>query len=260
MTTNKHKTELQKNYESMVEAVEEFVVKEGKSLQQAFHAAEEKLDDAKKISKEKIKLASTDLKNNLGIFSDALEGVGKAYKDEINFDVDYVSNSIWEKFQSIANSNTVELMAFTKNLRENAQAVLTQEHLLAHTEHHQWSSEHAFWLDEIELWKEQHRQALTKLVDIENAFKQQANILAGHENAIKIHSELEHQHEQKMANEEQDPTSEAFKIADDKKAALHQQEREIHLNQSVLHNEFKVKHLKIMAMINMLYKETLTAI
>jgi hypothetical protein len=38
----------------MVESVEAFVMQEGKTLQQAFLAAEQKLEDAKDISREKI--------------------------------------------------------------------------------------------------------------------------------------------------------------------------------------------------------------
>jgi hypothetical protein len=54
MKTNKQVTELQASYEAMVESVEAFVMQEGKTLQQAFLAAEQKLEDAKDISREKI--------------------------------------------------------------------------------------------------------------------------------------------------------------------------------------------------------------
>jgi hypothetical protein len=64
MKTNKQVTELQASYEAMVESVEAFVMQEGRTLQQAFLAAEQKREDAKDISKEKIQKVSKDLKSN----------------------------------------------------------------------------------------------------------------------------------------------------------------------------------------------------
>ncbi|MFQ3189714.1 MAG: hypothetical protein ACI936_000839 [Paraglaciecola sp.] len=111
------------------------------------------------MSKEKIHQASRDLKDNLRLWSDAVEGASEAYKDQIKFDLAYVNNSIWNKFQSIANSNTAEFIAFTRSFKEQAQTVKTGEHLAAHQEHNQWASEHALWLDEIEFWKKDYAQS-----------------------------------------------------------------------------------------------------
>jgi hypothetical protein len=57
MTANKQQSDIKASYHAMVEAVEEFMVKEGKTIQQAFHAAEEKLADATDASKDSIKQA-----------------------------------------------------------------------------------------------------------------------------------------------------------------------------------------------------------
>jgi MFS superfamily sulfate permease-like transporter len=254
--TKKPITDFQSSYQAMVDSVEEFVVKEGKTLQQAFHSAEEKLHDAKELSKEKIKQASKDLKNNLRLWSDAVEGASEAYKEQIKFDLAYVNNSIWSKFQSIANSNTVELMEFTRTLKEKAQSVRTEDHLVAHQEHHQWDSEHALWLDEIALWQSEHDKALTKLAEIEKALKQQSRSLHKHGLAIQAHAKLAQEHEKIMSNAEQDPSSEVFEEADEKEIAAHEKERQLHCQESELHHSLKTRHFKIMAMINMLYKES----
>lgn len=251
----KSKKRVTESYQAMVDSVEEFVVKEGKTLQQAFHAAEEKLADVTDISKEKIQHASSELKNNLRLWGEAVEGASEAYKEQIKFDIAYVNNSIWDKLQTIANTSTAELITFTKTLKENAQSVVTDEHIAAHQEHNQWSSEHALWLEEVDFWKIEHEQALSKLVEIEKALKQQSTSLAEHVKAIQVHAESDHQHEKIMKNAEQDPSSKVFEKADKKEAAEHLQERKVHAQQSELHHSLKTHHFKTMAMINVLYKE-----
>nr|WP_297348381.1 hypothetical protein [uncultured Glaciecola sp.] len=256
MKTKKRASDLQSSYQAIVDSVEEFVVKEGKTLQQAFYAAEEKLDAAKEISKEKIQQASSDLKDNLRLLGEAAEGVSQAYKEQVKFDLAYVNNSIWDKLQSIAVSNTAELMEFTRTLREKAQTAVTEEHLAAHQEHNKWDSDHALWLDEIEFWKKEHDQAQIKLAEIKNALKQKSAPLVDHARAIRANAEIGREHEKIMKNAEQDPSSEVFDEADEKEIKVHQRERQIHMQQSALHHELKTRHFKIMAMVNMLYKET----
>jgi hypothetical protein len=256
MKTKKNTTEeLQASYKAMIDEIEKFVTKEGKTLQQAFHSAEEKLIDAKEISKDKIEQASKDLKENFQIIGDAVEGVSEAYKNQIKLELSFINSSIWDKLQSIADSNTVELIAFTKSLREKTQDILTEKHLTSHQEHSQWNSEHDLWLDEIELWKKDHEQAIIKLAKIEKAMKQHSTSMIEHAQAIKVHAKTEHEHEKTMANTEQDLSSELLKEADDKVALLHQKERQIHKQQSKLHSALKTHHFKTMAMVNMLYKE-----
>lgn len=255
MNTKKKPSELQASYQAMIDNVEEFIVKEGKTLQQAFHAAEQKLDDAKEISKDKIQQASKDLKNNLRLLGEAAENVGEAYKERIKFDLAYVNSSIWDKLQSIAQSNTTELVAFTRTLREKAQTVVTTEHLSAHQEHTQWGSEHALWLAEIEFWKKEQAEALAKLADVEKALKQQSKALIKHAKAIQAHAEMDHKHEEAMKNAEQDPSSDVFEAADQKERVKHQKERKIHGQESESHHALKSQHFKVMAMFNMLYKE-----
>tara|TARA_R110002153_G_scaffold25502_4_gene80743 strand:+ start:18471 stop:19250 length:780 start_codon:yes stop_codon:yes gene_type:complete len=255
MKTKKKPTELQTSYHAMVDSVEAFVVQEGKSLKQAFKAAEEKLEDASELSKEKIQHASRYLKDNLRFWGETVEGVTDAYKDQIQFDIAYVNNSIWSKLQSIAKTNSAELMEFTRTLKEEAQSVRTAEHLGAHQEHNQWASEHALWLDEIEFWKKDHEQALTKLMEIEKALKQQSTSLFEHAQVIQALANIDHKHEEIMANAEHDPSSEVFKVADEKEIAVHNKERKIHTQHSEFHHAVKTHHFKIMAMINMLDKE-----
>ena len=255
MTTKKQKTELQKSYQAMVDSVETFVVKEGKTLQHAFHSAEKKLGDAKELSKEKIHQASKHLKENLRLWGDAVEGASEAYKNQIEFDIAYVNTSIWNKLQSIANTNTAEFIAFTQSLREEAQTTVSAEHLAAHQEHSQWASEHALWLDETEFWKKDQQQALAKLVEIEKSLKQQMDSIFEHSQVIQAFSSIDHRHEKTMANAEHDPTSEVFNVADEKEIALHDKERKIHGQHAEFHHALKTKHYKIMAMINMLDKE-----
>lgn len=255
MKTTKRTTDLHASYQAMVDNVEEFVVKEGKTLQQAFHAAEEKLVNAKDSSKEKIQQASKDLKNNLRLWGEAVEGATDAYKAQIQFDLAYVNHSIWEKLKSAANSNTAEFIEFTRTLNEKAQTVVSAEHLTAHQEHTQWGSEHALWLDEVEFWKKDHELALTKLAKIEKAFQQQSASLVEHAQAIQAHAETDHQHEEVLKNAEQDPTSQVFEEADEKETTKHKKQQKMHAKQAKLHDKFKSHHFKTMAMINMLYKE-----
>lgn len=255
MKKNKLATELQESYQAMVDSVEQFVVKEGKTLQQAFHAAEEKLHDAKEISKEKIQQASRELKNNLRLWSDAVEGASDAYKAQIEFDLAYVNKSIWDKLKSVANSNTAELIEFTRTLKEKAQTVTTNEHIAVHQEHNQWGAEHALWLDEIKFWQQEHDKAITKLGEIEKALKQHSESLSEHAQVIQAHANKEHDHEKIMSDAEQDPTNEVFKVADAKESEQHKIESKIHKQHAEFHHAIKTHHFKIMAMINMLHNE-----
>jgi hypothetical protein len=131
MKTKKSASELQSSYQAIVDSVEEFVVKEGKTLQQAFYA--------------------------------------------------------------------------------------TEEHLSTHQEHNKWDSDHA--------------------------------------RAIRANAEIGREYEKIMKNAEQDPSSEVFDEADEKEIKFHQRERQIHMQHSALHHELKTHHFKIMAIVNMLYKE-----
>ena len=255
MKTDKRKTELQISYQALVDSVEEFVVKEGKTLQQAFHAAEEKLHDAKEISKEKIQQASKDLKQHLRLLGETVEGVSEAYKNQVKFDLTYVNNSIWHKLQYVANSNTADLMAFTRTLKEKAQTVITEDHLVAHQEHIRWASEHALWLDEVDFWKKDQQQAMSKLMDIEKALNQQSTALFEHAQVIQALGNIDNRHEKVMANAEHDPSSDVFKFADESQVTLHQKETQLHGQHSESHHLLKTQHYKIMAMINALYKE-----
>lgn len=252
---NKLTKELQKTYQEVVDSVEEFVVKEGKTLQQAFHATEEKLYDAKEISKDKIQQASKYLKDNLRLLGETVEETSEAYKEQIKFNLNHVNHSIWDKLHRIANTNTSELIEFTKIHKEKAQAAIKDDHISAHLEHNQWGSEHDLWLDEVQLWEEDHVNALTKLTEIENALKQHSVLLAEHVQVIQAHAKIDHEHEEVMKAAEQDLNSKASEVADKKEMAVHQQERQIHAKHSELHHSLKSHHLKIMAMINMLHKE-----
>jgi hypothetical protein len=255
MKNKKHTTELQANYKAMVDSIEKFVIKEGKTLQEAFKAAEEQLEEAKEISKEHIQEASKDLKDKLHLWGDAIKGVNEAYKDQIHLEMTYINDSIWDKLQRVANSNYAELMNFTNTLKEKAQAVRSNEHLHAHQQHNQWACDHALWLDEVEYWKKDHLQARTKLVEIEKQLNQQSKSLDEHSQEIKKHSKIDHQHEKIVANAEQDPTSEVSKIMDEKAIAVHKKECNIHERNAANHQALKSQHLKIMSLVNMLHNE-----
>lgn len=255
MKSKKNKSDLQASYQAMVDNVEEFVIKEGKTLQQAFHAAEEKLNDAKDISKEKIQQASKELKNSLRLLSETAEGVGEAYKERIKFDLAYVNNSIWDKLQTIAKSNTVDLMEFSRTLQDRAQKAVTESHLAAHQEHNEWYSDNALWQDEVEFWKKENAQALKKLADIEATLREQSVFLTKHAKAIEIHSKKTEKHEEIMKNVEQDYSSEVSKAKDEKEGAKHLKERQVHAELSESHYALKTHHFKVMAMINTLHEE-----
>lgn len=255
MSNKKNKSDLQKSYQAMVDNVEEFVIKEGKTLQQAFHAAEQKLNTAKDMSKEKIQQASKELQSNLRLLSETAEGVGEAYKERIKFDLAYVNNSIWSKLQTIAKSNTVDLMEFSRTLQDRAQKAVTESHLAAHQEHTEWRSENALWQDEVDYWTKENDQALKKLNEIEAIIKQQNTLFNKHANAIQTLIKKTEKHEESMKNVEQDYSNETFKAKDDKQVAKHQKERQLHAEQSESHYALKTHHFKIMAMINILHKE-----
>ncbi|PWQ93807.1 zinc ribbon-containing protein [Leucothrix arctica] len=254
MTTKSLTTDIHNTYQMMIDAVEEFVVKEGKTVPQALDAAEKKLNESSVISKDEIKQVKRDLKDKLRLLAENAEGVSEAYKEQIKLNMAYVSTEIWDKLLKISDSNTAHLIAF-KREREEAQLVLTSEHLSAHQEHNLWNSEYDFWVTEANLWKSEHDQAIDKLTDIKKILKQQSKVLHEHVHAIEFHKERDHDYEVAMANAEKDPGNEDFRAADQKEAVHQKQERKIHEQYSEMHHVLKVQHYKIMGMINMLHKK-----
>lgn len=255
MKIKKLTAEIHTTYQTMVDAVEEFVVKEGKTVQQAFNAAEEKLHELSEISKDEIDQVSQDLKENLRLMGENVEGASEAYKEQIKLNMAFVNSTIWDKLLKTSDSSTAQLAQFTRALKEEAQAVTTGEHLSAHQEHSQWSAEYGLWLSEANLWKKEHDQAIHKLKDIETALKQQSAALHEHIQVIQSHEARDHEHETAMADAEKDPSSEDYKAADEGEATVHERERKIRVKHAEMHRVFKVHHYKMMGMINLLYKK-----
>ena len=255
MKSKQQSTDLHTAYQTMIDTVEKLVVKEGENIEQALETAEEKLGEAKQFSKKEIHKVSTDLKDNFRLFGETVESANKAYKDQIKLNMSFVNNSIWDKFLSIAETNTEELIEFTKTLKDKTQAIIKTGHPAAHHEHNKWDSEHAEWLEEIDSWKKEHEQGISKLQDIETAMKQQSLAFTEHAQVIQAHNKMTQEHEEVLKNSEEDPTSEAYKETDESEVGVHQQERHIHAQHKELHHKLKAHHLKMMAIINMLHRK-----
>lgn len=249
--------DLKRAYQTMVDTVEELVVKDGKNLQQAMHSAEEKLSEWNELSKEQVQEISTELKHDFQTLNENLNEAKESYKEEFKKDAAYVTDSIWGKLMKITDSNTEQLLVFEETLKEQAQAVTSGEHLTEHQEHTQWNSEHELWLAEIALWKKEHAEAFSKLEKIEAAISQHSDDLDEHAQVIQAHEARDHEHEEVMAKAEQDPSSKVFEVADDKEVAVHKQERQEHHQHAELHNTMKKHHSEMMSLVNKLYKQTL---
>ncbi|WP_395342034.1 hypothetical protein PN836_020670 [Ningiella sp. W23] len=79
MTSKKTEKQLKSTYQAMLDALEEFVEKEGKTLKDAFHGAEKKLEEAAEHSKESIQHASDSLKAHSDAEHEHEKTMRKAY-------------------------------------------------------------------------------------------------------------------------------------------------------------------------------------
>ncbi len=249
--------DLKDAYQTMVDTVEELVVKDGQNLQQALLVAEEKLNEWEELSKEQVQEISTELKHDFQTLDENLNQAKESYKEEFKKDAAYVTDSVWGKLLTIMDTNTAQLLAFQKNLKEQVQEITTGEHLTEHQEHTQWHSDHGLWLAEVDIWKKEHTEALDKLAKIEKAISQHSNALDEHAQVVQAHEARDHEHEVVLANAEQDPTSRVFEVKEGEEAAVHKQEKQEHTQHAELHNTMKKHHSEMMSLVNKLYKQTL---
>ena len=257
MSTEKPNKDFKDAYQELVDAVEELVVKEGKSLQEAFQLAEYKLDKWEELSQEEVQEISHGLKKDFQNLGHGLNLVKESYKEELKLDAAYITDSIWDKLLNIMDSNTAQLLAFEKNLDEQVQELTTAEHITNHQEHSQWESEHKLWLSEIALWKKESIQAQAQLEAIEIGIKKYSDALDEHAQVVQAHESSEHDHEKTMAKAEKDPTSQVFAEADEDGIELHKQEKHEHDQHAELHQSMKKHHAEMMSLINRLYKKVI---
>jgi len=247
--------QMKKAYQNMVETIEELIDKEGRSLKEAVELAEEKLSDVQELSKEEVQKISTEVKSDLKSIGETLYGAKEAYKEQFKMDAAYLTESIWDKLSKVADVGTVEFLAFTEALKERVHNTRTDEDMREHQEHLGWHSDHEFWLDEIEIWKKDHQPALEKLQAIEAGMKKHTDLLEEHAQVIRAHEARDHEHEEGMAENELDPSSQVMEEKDEQKTEIHNQERGEHAKHAALHDAFKKGHRRTMAMINHLYKQ-----
>lgn len=255
MKTEEIKEKLQRAYQAMVDTIEPLVEKEGKTLREAVETAEEKISEWEELSKEEVQEISAELKKDLRAMGETLEGAKEAYKEQLKMDAAYLTDSILEKFNKIADTPTAQFLLFKEQIEEEAREATFDEHLKEHQEHQNWHSEHQLWLDEIALWKQDHESALQKLHEIESALKKHSEELQEHEQVIKAHEAQDREHEEIIANVEQDPTSQVFEANDEREAKIHQKEKDVHAEHAELHQNMKKHHLHMMALVNKLYEE-----
>jgi hypothetical protein len=246
---------MKRAYENMVDTIESLVDKEGKTLKEAVEIAEKKLSDWQELTKEESQKIIDEVKSDLKSIGETLNGAKEAYKEQFKLDAAYLTESIWEKLSKAADVGTEEFLAFTESLKERVQEIRMDDHASEHKEHLRWSSDHGFWLDEIELWKKDHQRALEKLQAIEARIKKHNDLLEEHAQAIRAHEALDHEHEEVMAANELDPTSKIVEAKDDKESIIHNQERQEHAKHAALHDSLKKDHRKMMALINHLYEQ-----
>ena len=255
MKTEDMNKEFKRAYKSLVDTVEELVVKDGKSLQQAMHTAEERLSEWNNLNKKQVEEISTELTNNFHTLGESLKGAREAYKEQFQLDAAYVNDSIWDKLLKVMDANTAQLLVFEEDLKERAQAATSKVHLTEHQQHTQWKSDHELWLAEIALWKKEHDTALAQLADIEKTIKQHSDALDEHAQAVQAHEASDHEHEKTIANAEKDPSNQVFEESEDKEASVHKQEAQEHRQHAELHDTMKKSHLKMMASVAELYKK-----
>ena len=248
--------DLKQAYQTMVDTVEDLVVNQGENLQQALHTAEEQLSEWKELSQAEVEEITTELKHDFKKLDENLNESREAYKEEFKKEAAYVTDSVWSKLLAIMNTNTAQLIAFEKNLKDRVDAIKSDDHLTEHQEHTQWDSEHALWRAEIALWKKEHAEALDKLHTIEKAIDQHSQLLDEHAQAITAHEAREHEHEETMAKAEKDPTSHVFEVKDEAKVAVHEQEKQEQEQHAELHDTMRKHHFAMMSLVNKLYKET----
>ncbi len=120
MKTKALKEKLQKNYQAMLETIEVLINKEGHSLKEAFHHAEEKLSEIEELSREEIQEISDTVKQDLHSLSETLLEAKEAYKEQIKLNIAYMTEGLIDTLMKIADSNTAQLIEFKNKIAEEA--------------------------------------------------------------------------------------------------------------------------------------------
>ena len=184
-----------------------------------------------------------------------MQGAKEAYKEQFKLDAAYLNEIIWEKLSKAADMGKEEFIAFTEDLKAKAKEVRLGYHESEHTDHLHWSSDHEFWLDEIELWKKDHQHAWERLQAIEAAIRKHTDKLEEHAQVIRAHEARDKEHEEVLSANELDPTSHFLEEKDDEFVSIHEQERQEHGKHAELHDHLKKDRRKMMAAINNLYMQ-----
>lgn len=245
---------LQRGYAEMVKNIGEFVEQEGKSLKEAVEAAEDKLSEWEELTREEVTKISSEVRNDLSHFGETWNEAKAYFQERLSLDAEYLKSSIWDQLSGIANKATLDFIEFQKDLQERVDTIVEDFHQDEHKQHKKWHSEHALWLDEVALWQKENKQAEEMLIAIQDAVRDRAVLLPQHEQAIRLHEEVDHKHEKTLAGTESDPSSEVKREENTPEDEDHVEMQELHKEQYDLHMRLKKEQREMMVLINRLNK------
>jgi len=244
-------------YQTLLDTVEERVVNDGESLQQALVYAEEKLNEWGVLNMEEVQEICIELKQDLGNLSEHLNEANESFKKESKQHSPFVTDPTWDQSWNIINTNTILLSSISKNSKKQAQEINKDENLTNQQEHTQRNSDYDLWLTEIALWKIQYAKSFDKLDEIEKVIKQHSNMLDEHAAVTHALDVRGHAHEKVISIAKQHPSIHVIEELEDKENFMRKQKRQEHIKHAELHNSMKKYHSEMMSLIDKLYKKVI---
>lgn len=243
---------LERGYEDMLTSIHDFIEIEGKTIQEAVDAAEGKLSEWNELTREEVSKISGDVREDISHFGEIWNEEKAYFQEKLDLDKAYLKASIWDKLSAIANTATLDLIEFQKDLQERVGEFQLNEH----QEHTAWRSDHEFWLTETELWEKENEHAKEMLATIEKAVAANKEQFQQHAHSISSQEATNRQHEETLSKTIKDPSNEEYQEENNKTDDEHTQMRNLHREQAAVHTKLKSKHRKTMVAIKQLYKLT----
>ena len=245
---------IKKGYNSILKVVENLVAKEGKNIKDAFATAEDKLSEWGELGREEASSISDEVQQDLNSLGETIEEAKQSFKEKWELDSKYLSDATWKTLSSVADTTTVALMEFRKELQEKVEEATKDLHEREHHDHRKWHSDHEMWLDDITMWQNEYTKALQSLDAIKESILQRSEQLEAHAKEIKTQEYIDNVHEQDIARSEQDPDNPVLEVINNKNEDAYEEMRKRHLKTEETHKEFKEKHRYIISLVAKLNK------
>lgn len=245
---------LHRGYQATIDAIESLVKKEGKSLKDALHIAEQKLKDVEGLTADEYRHIRDEVRYDLHTMGERLSDAKTSFTQRLEMDSIFMKQSAIKKLSSIAQQTSQELVQIKDSLFNKEPDLEKDPLFIEHRDHREWHDEHTLWLKEIEMWRKEHHEAGAKLLAIHDAVRLRGKDLEEHAQSIRAHEIVNREHEALIAELEKQSDNKSPIEESSEDQASHQAMKKTHKNHALLHQQFRNEHLEMMRLVGRLHE------